>query len=92
MYRITTWERGHRVEARHPTYHREWGMATVEEQFDAYVEVRFDDGLRRPASGRHLSDRTAYTHYLNVREPGTPDPVRLLGDSTIPENVVLGDN
>lgn len=78
MREITTWNPGQRVEAYHPTYHREWGMATVEKQWEAYVYVRFDDGLRKPATGEHMNDNVIQTYHLNVREPGTPDPVSLL--------------
>jgi hypothetical protein len=75
MREITTWADGQRIEARHPTYHRNWGMATVERQHDAYVVVSFDGGLRRPADDSPLNDNSIQTNYLNVREPGAPDPV-----------------
>lgn len=74
----TIWEPGQRVEAYHPTYHREWGMATVQSQYDAYVTVKFDDGLRRPANGEYMNDNPIQTYHLNVREPGAPDPVSQL--------------
>jgi hypothetical protein len=82
MREITTWTPGQRVEAYHPTYHREWGMATIMYEakgtHDAYVTVRFDDGLRKPANGEHMNDNPIQTYHLNVREPGAPDPVSIL--------------
>jgi hypothetical protein len=80
MPHITRWNPGQRVEARHPTYHRAWGLATVEDQHEAYVKVAFDDGLRRPADGGPLvgGDHAIQTYHLNVRKPGAPDPVRQL--------------
>lgn len=64
------WVGGQRVEARHPSRHRDWGMATVQKRYGAYITVLFDDRPEFPM----------VTYHMNVREPGTPDPVRLLQD------------
>jgi hypothetical protein len=59
------WEPGTAVEAYQPLRHRahEWEAATVVYVVDHYVRVRWADGSE------------AVTYYLNVREPGAPDPV-----------------
>lgn len=85
MVEISKWKVGQRVEARHPAYHREWGMGTVQGQYDAYVKVHFDDGLRSPWDNSYMSSEPIQVYHLNVRVPGTPDPVSLL---RTPEEIV----
>lgn len=78
IIKFVEWKPGQRVEARHATYHRNWGMATVKSQHEAYVEVVFDYWLRRPATNDRMRDGSIPTYYMNVREPGAPDPISLL--------------